>query len=77
MAEIDPITHVGNLSPAPILFQFAIDDFHVPRERAEEFFAAAKEPKKLRWYEAGHGLNEKATQERMAWLAKALSLVEK
>jgi dienelactone hydrolase len=77
MAEIDPITHVGNLSPAPILFQFATDDFHVPRERAEEFFAAANEPKELRWYEAGHGLNEQATQERMAWLTKALSLVEK
>ena len=77
MAEIDPIAHVGNLSPAPILFQFATDDFHVPRERAEEFFAAAKEPKKLRWYEAGHGLNEKAMQERMAWLVKALSLLER
>jgi dienelactone hydrolase len=77
ITEIDPITHVGNLTPAPILFQFATDDFHVPRERAEEFFAAAKEPKELRWYEAGHGLNEEATQERMAWLTKALSLEEK
>jgi fermentation-respiration switch protein FrsA (DUF1100 family) len=77
MAEIDPISHVGNLSPAQILFQFATDDFHVPRERAEEFFAAAKEPKELCWYEAGHGLNDKATHERMAWLAKALSLLEK
>ena len=77
MAEIDPITHVRNLSPAPILFQFATDDFHVPRERAEEFFAAAKEPKEMRWYEAGHGLNEKAAQERMRWLTQTLSLSEK
>jgi dienelactone hydrolase len=77
MAEIDPITRVGNLSSASILFQFATDDLHVPRERAEEFFAAAKEPKELRWYEAGHGLNENAMQERMAWLVKALSLLEK
>jgi len=76
MAEIDPLTHIGNLSPAPILFQFATDDFHVPSERAEEFFKAAGEPKDLRWYEAGHGLNEKATQERVAWLTKALSLLE-
>lgn len=76
MAEIDPITHVKNLSPAPILFQFATDDFHVPRERAEEFFAAAKEPKELRWYEAGHGLNEKASQERIQWLTENLLLSE-
>jgi dienelactone hydrolase len=77
MAEIDPIAHVGNLSPAPILFQFSNDDFHVPRERAEEFFAAAREPKEIRWYQAGHGLNEEATKERMAWLTDALSLNEK
>ena len=74
MSEIDPITHVGNLSPAPIMFQFATDDFHVPRGRAEEFFEAAGEPKELHWYEAGHGLNEKATQERMRWLRENLSL---
>ncbi len=76
MAEIDPVTHVRNLSPAPILFQFATDDFHVPRERAEEFFAAAREPKEIRWYQAGHGLNEEARQERMAWLTNSLSLSE-
>lgn len=74
MAEIDPIAHVGNLSPAPVLFQFADDDIHVPRERAEEFFAAAGEPKEIRWYQAGHGLNEEATRERIAWLSKSLSL---
>ena len=77
MTEFDPITHVGSLSPASILFQFSTDDFHVPRERAEEFFVAAGKPKELRWYEAGHGLNEKATQDRMEWLTDALSLTEK
>lgn len=77
MAEIDPITHVGNLSPAPILFQFATDDFHVPQEKAKVFFEAAGEPKELHWYEAGHGLNKKATQERMEWLTNTLSLSEK
>jgi dienelactone hydrolase len=76
MAAIDPITQVGNLSPAPILFQFATDDFHVPRERAEEFFAAAGEPKELRWYQAGHGLNENATRERMEWLTNSLPLTK-
>ena len=76
MSEIDPITHVGNLSPAPILFQFATNDFHVPTERAEEFFNAAQEPKEMRWYEAGHGLNEKASQERKQWLINTLALSE-
>ena len=74
MAEIDPITHISNLSPAAVFFQFATDDFHVPKERAEEFFAAAKEPRELKWYEAQHGLNETATQDRKAWLRDRLEL---
>lgn len=74
MAEIDPITHVPNLSPATTFFQFATDDFHVPKERAEEFFGAAKEPKEIKWYETGHGLNEEATKDRKAWLKQKLKL---
>lgn len=74
MSEIDPITHVPNLSPADIFFQFATDDFHVPRARAEEFFAAAKDPKEMKWYDAKHGLNEQATQDRKAWLKQKLGL---
>lgn len=75
MAELDPITHISRLSPAEVLFQFATDDFHVPRERAEEFFAAAGDPKEMKWYEAGHGLNENATRDRKAWLRQKLGLV--
>jgi dienelactone hydrolase len=74
MAEIDPITHVPNLPPAPVFFQFGTDDFHVSRERAEEFFAAAKEPKEMKWYESGHGLNEEATKDRKTWLKEKLKL---
>jgi dienelactone hydrolase len=74
MAEIDPIVHVSNLSPAEVLFQFATEDFHVPKERAEEFFAAAKAPREMKWYEAGHGLNADATLDRKAWLKERLGL---
>ena len=74
MSEIDPIVHVPNLAPAQLLFQFSTDDFHVPNERAEEFFAAAKEPKQIKWYDAGHELNENATRDRKAWLREKLGL---
>lgn len=74
MAEIDPITHISNLAPAPLFFQFGNDDFHVPLERADGFFAAAKVPKEKKLYEAGHGLNEDATQDRKVWLKKQLVL---
>ncbi len=74
MAEIDPIVHVPNLAPAEVFFQFATDDFHVPKERAEDFFGAAKDPKEMKWYEAGHGLNEDATRDRKSWLKQKLGL---
>jgi len=74
MSPIDPISHVPNLSPAPIFFQFGNDDFHIPLERAEEFFAAANEPKEKKIYESGHGLNEEATKDRRKWLKEKLNL---
>lgn len=73
-SELDPITHIPNLSPAPVLFQFGTDDPHVPKERAEEFFDAARQPKEMRWYKSGHGLNADATSDRKLWLKDKLSL---
>ena len=74
MSEIDPITHVPNLSSAEVFFQFGTDDPHVPKEHAEEFFAAANNPKEMKWYESGHGLNQDATIDRKAWLMEKLKL---
>jgi dienelactone hydrolase len=74
IAPFDPISRAAELAPAPILFQFADDDFHVPKPRADEFYAAAQQPKELRWYEAKHGLNQTATDERMLWLTEKLGL---
>jgi len=73
-SSLDPITHIANLSPAPVLFQFGSDDPHVSQKRAQEFFNAASQPKELKWYEAGHGLNESATLDRKNWLKEKLNL---
>ena len=73
-SAFDPITHVSNLLPAPVLFQFGTDDPHVPKERADEFFHAAGDRTEIKWYEAGHGLNEAATLDRKNWLRKNLAL---
>lgn len=73
---LDPMTHIPNLSPAPVLFQFGTDDPHVPRERAQEFYEAAKDPREVKWYEAGHGLNADAASDRRKWLREKLGLQE-
>lgn len=74
MATIDPVRWIGELAPAPVFFQFGTRDPHVPVERAEEFAAAAGEPKRVQFYEAGHGLNERAQADRMQWLREQLGL---
>jgi dienelactone hydrolase len=73
-SPLDPITHIPNLAPAPILFQFGTDDFHVPVERGEEFFHTAQGPKELKWYDSGHGLNDASTADRKEWLRENLGL---
>ena len=74
MSAIDPISHIANLAPAPILFQFGDNDPHVPLERADEFFAAAQEPKEKKIYSAGHGLSDESTRDRRVWLKDQLRL---
>jgi fermentation-respiration switch protein FrsA (DUF1100 family) len=74
MSPLDPINHVAQLSPAPILFQFATDDRFVPKDRAQDFFDAAHEPKGIHWYAAGHGLNQDTMRERVEWVTRQLEL---
>jgi len=73
MAATDPIQMVA-AAKGSFLFQFGTTDPYVPKPRAEEFFAAAPEPKKVLYYEAGHGLNAQSGTDRMAWLATGLAL---
>jgi dienelactone hydrolase len=71
LTPLDPVRHLPRLK-MPILLQFANEDEHVSKERADALAAAANEPKTVRVYSAKHALNEQATQERIAWLKKEL-----
>jgi predicted esterase len=73
-SPLDPITHIPHLSPAPVFFQFGTDDPHVPKNRAWEFYEAAKDPKEVRWYQSGHELNLDSTADRRKWLKEKLTL---
>lgn len=74
MAPLDPIARVAALAPAPLLFQFGTDDPHIPPERAQALFDAARAPKQLHWYPAGHELDAAATRDRIGWLVEQLGL---
>jgi dienelactone hydrolase len=72
LAPLDPVKHIGR-ARAPVLLQFGTSDRFVSEAKSREFFAAAAEPKKALWYDAGHGLNEQAVKDRIEWLAPQLA----
>lgn len=74
LAPLDPVLYIGKAPPAAVLFQFGRKDPYVPEARAQEFFDAAKEPKEILWYDAGHPLNDAAVRDRQAWLKKQLRI---
>jgi len=48
----------------------------VPLKDAEDYVAMASEPKTVKYYEADHALNAKATADRDAFLRKTLALTQ-
>jgi dienelactone hydrolase len=72
-ADLDPVAKIAK-AEGTFYFQFATSDPYVPRAVAEQLYGAAPGPKSIEWYEAGHVLNAKAGEDRIAWLTKVLGL---
>ena len=74
MEPIEPIHYVGHASPSALYFQNARYDSSVTEEDALAYQAAGSEPKKVQWYESGHGLPEQAFVDMAAWLAEQIGI---
>ncbi|MDQ6700503.1 MAG: hypothetical protein M3Z36_10005 [Acidobacteriota bacterium] len=74
LSALDPVRFIGAAAPRPVLLQFGKSDGYVPDDKAKAIYAAAKEPKQILWYDAGHELDRRAVEDRMAWLKKQLRL---
>jgi hypothetical protein len=74
MTPIEPIRFVGLAAPTPLLLQSGKTDLMVPPDDARELQRAASQPKTMKWYDAGHGLNEPAVRDRLAWLHEQIGL---
>jgi len=59
----DPIHYVDQISPAPVYFQNGKYDVLVPAAAGQALQDAAKEPKKISWYDTDHvGINLEDTK---------------
>ena len=74
MAPIEPIRFVPSATPTPLLLQSGKFDELVPVADAELLHAAAPAPKTIRWYDAGHGLDQQALIDRHDWLVEQIGL---
>lgn len=69
---VDPLRAVRKLEGRPLLLVHGRWDRTVLPEQAERLYAAAREPKELRWWDAGHILPPAAISDAALWLAAAL-----
>jgi uncharacterized protein len=69
---VDPVRAVRRLGGRPLLMVHGRGDRTVKPDQAERLFAAAGEPKELRWWSSGHILPPAAIDDAAAWLAARL-----
>ena len=74
MAPIEPIRFIAHASPTALLLQSGRLDTLVPVADAQALHAAAPQPRTILWYDAGHGLNQQATFDRLDWLHREIGL---
>jgi dienelactone hydrolase len=74
MTPIEPIRFIAHASETPLLVQSGRSDELVPAADAEVLHGAAPEATTVRWYDAGHGLNQQAFFDRLDWLHEQIGL---
>jgi uncharacterized protein len=74
MEPIEPIHFVRRASPSALFFQNARFDSSVAESDALAYQNAGSEPKKVEWYDSGHGLPSQAYTDMVNWLAEQVGI---
>jgi dienelactone hydrolase len=74
LGEVDPLRQLPQARAATLLLQDGRRDEVVPRAALDTLVAAAPAGAEVRWYAAGHALNEAAYREQLDWLGARLAL---
>ena len=74
MEPIEPIYFIDNAYPASLFFQNARFDSLVTEADALADKAAGSEPKRVEWYDSGHGLPTQAYFDMVEWLAEQIGI---
>ena len=74
MRPIEPIHFVSHASPSALFFQNARRDTLVSETDALAYQAAGSEPKRVEWYDSGHGLPTQAFSDMVHWLEEQIGI---
>ncbi len=78
LAPLEPARTVGGIAPRPVLIVGAPEDERIPRRSTELLYAAARDPKELRWLGGRHMLPRDTillrtvTDSTLAWVTRHL-----
>ena len=74
MTPIEPIRFIAQATGTALLIQSGRSDELVPAADAEVLHGAAPVGATIRWYDAGHGLDQQAFFDRLDWLHQQVGL---
>jgi len=70
---VSPSNFIGHISPRPVLMVNGRTDSNITAEMTRILYEAAKDPKEIAWYDAGHSLPPAAINRGLDWLKDRLS----
>lgn len=74
LAMVDPINYIGFVAPSALMLQFGKKDTYPDEQTAMRYAEAASKPKSVKWYDAGHTLNDEARRDRATWLREQIGI---
>jgi dienelactone hydrolase len=74
LSQIDPLRYIGRARPGTLLLLDGRRDTIVPRAALVGLARAAPPATTVRWYAAGHSLNNAAWRDQLAWLSRRLDI---
>lgn len=72
--DVQPIHYIAHAAPSALFFQNGRQDAFMPEASVERYHKAGSEPKKAKWYDAGHGLNAEAFRDRAEWFHERIGI---
>jgi uncharacterized protein len=70
--ETSSSLYIEHVAPRPVLMLNGKKDDIIPKAATDKLYAAAKDPKEIRWFDSGHTLPQDAVKDALTWTLNQL-----